>query len=256
MNTKDQRRPLTERQKAFVREYLIDLNATAAYKRAGYKYIGTGVSAAAHQILANISVQAAIQEAMAERAKRTEIDADEVVKHWLSIALADPNELIELRRTCCRYCHGKQFGYQRTTGETKRDKAGWETLSEKAKAAGQEAPPFDQLGGEGYDARKSPHANCPECFGEGVAVPFPKDTRSEGARRLLAGVKVTKDGIEFKMRDQDAALLNLAKHLGMFRSKHEHTGKDRGAMPIEVIRIEIVEPAPCALERGDDTTLE
>ena len=71
------KRPLTERQKAFVREYLIDLNAMAAYKRAGYKGTGHTAEASAQQILRNLEVQKAIQKAMAERAERTEITADE-----------------------------------------------------------------------------------------------------------------------------------------------------------------------------------
>ena len=33
------------------------------------------------------------------------------------------------------------------------------------------------------------------------------------------------------MRDQDAALLNVAKHLGMMINKHEHTGKDGAPIP-------------------------
>ena len=246
MNTKDQGRPLTERQKAFALEYLIDLNATAAYKRAGYDASGNAAESAASRLLRNVKVRSAIQMAMAERAKRTQITADEVVLRLLSIADADPNELIELRRACCRYCHGKQFQYQRTTGEMKRDKAGWETLSEKAKLAGQLVAPFDQLGGVGYDARKAPHANCPECFGEGVPIPFPKDTRhlSEGARRLFAGIKVTKDGIEIKMQDQAAALVNIAKHLGIFVNKYEHGGNDGGPVPITFIEFADHEPEP------------
>jgi phage terminase small subunit len=76
-------------------------------------------------------------------------------------------------------------------------------------------------------------------------IPFPKDARllSERARRLYAGIKVTKDGIEVKMRDQDAALLNLAKHLGMFVQKVEHSGKNGGAIPIRIVGIEIVDPS-------------
>lgn len=52
MNRKErENRPLSERQKAFIREYLLDLNATAAYKRAGYKCTGKAATAAAQQIL-------------------------------------------------------------------------------------------------------------------------------------------------------------------------------------------------------------
>ena len=76
-------------------------------------------------------------------------------------------------------------------------------------------------------------------------IPFPKDTRhlSEGARRLYAGIKVTKDGIEIKMRDQDAALVNIAKHLGMFVNKHEQSGSDGD--PVRITFVEFTDvPAP------------
>ncbi len=229
---------------AFVKEYLIDLNATAAYKRAGYKCTGHAAESAAHQLLRNIEVQKALQEAIAERAKRLEMKADDVLLRWAQIADADPNELIELRRTCCRSCHGTGFQYQRTRGEMKQAKANWKILAQQAKEAKASIEPFDPMGGEGYDARKMPHPDCPECFGEGEVVPFPKDTRylSESARRLYAGLKVTKDGIEIKTRDQDAALLNVAKHLGMFVTKVEHSGANGGAIPIEIVGVEIVAP--------------
>jgi hypothetical protein len=63
-----------------VREYLIDLNATAAYKRAGYKSRGKNAETAAGQIYRNIQVQAAINAAIADRNKRTEITMDLVVQ--------------------------------------------------------------------------------------------------------------------------------------------------------------------------------
>jgi len=102
----------------------------------------------------------------------------------------------------------------------------------------------DPRGGEGYDARKAPHLECPECFVEGIAQPFLKDTRdlSEGAQRLYAGVKVTKDGIEIKMHDPMAALLNVAKHIGMFANKRGCADKESGAIPIQIVGIQIVRP--------------
>jgi len=68
---------LTPKQGCFVKEYLQDLNATQAAIRAGYsprtaKQMGT-------ENLAKPVLAAAIQKAMAERAKRTEIDADYVL---------------------------------------------------------------------------------------------------------------------------------------------------------------------------------
>lgn len=247
-NAKREKRPnaygLTPKQEAFVQEYLIDLNAAAAYRRAKYK-VSSDEAASAHgaRLVANGKVQAAIQDAMEKRKARMQLSADEVLARWAAIADADPNELIEIRRTCCRHCHGTNFQYQRTAGEMERATAAWQDLAAKAEAAGAPAPPqLNATGGIGYDARKDPHPQCPECFGEGVATPFPKDTRklSESARRLYAGVKVTKDGIEIKMHDQAAALLNVAKHLGMLIDKHKHEvgGKDGAPVPITIIRFD------------------
>jgi len=105
---------LGPKQQAFVLEYLIDLNATAAYKRAGYACKNDATAqAASSRLLSNVMVQKAIQDAMAARAKRVEVSVDDVLRRWLAIANADPNELIELRRTCCRFCHGNGMA-QRT----------------------------------------------------------------------------------------------------------------------------------------------
>ncbi len=44
---------LTAKQKTFVNEYLVDLNATAAYKRAGYTVRGNAAEANASRLLRN-----------------------------------------------------------------------------------------------------------------------------------------------------------------------------------------------------------
>ena len=59
---------LNEKQKTFCREYLVDLNATQAYIRAGYSEKGASVSGS--QLLANPSVQAFIQKASKKRQER------------------------------------------------------------------------------------------------------------------------------------------------------------------------------------------
>ena len=53
-------------------------------------------------------------------------------------------------------------------------------------------------------------------------MPFAHDTRnlSPKAKALYAGVRATKDGQEVKTHDQMAALVNVAKHLGMFTEQH------------------------------------
>ncbi len=209
---------LTPKQQRFVAEYLIDLNATQAAIRAGYsaktaKQIG-------QRLLTFVDVKAAIDAAIAKRSKSTEISADAVLQRFWSIATADANEIVEYRRTCCRYCHGRGNRYQRTQGELERDRAAHDVLVRAHQANSKEPHPgtFATMGGDGYDARKPPHPDCSECFGEGEGRTHIKDTRllSAAAKCLYAGVKQTKEGIEAKLNDQHAALVNVARHLGMF----------------------------------------
>ena len=63
---------MTKKQKRFVEEYLIDLNATQAAIRAGYKAKnGQRASEIGHELLQKTQVSEAISEAIAERSKRT-----------------------------------------------------------------------------------------------------------------------------------------------------------------------------------------
>ena len=71
---------LTDRQRRFVEEYLLDLNATAAYRRAGYKAAGNAAETNAARLLRNDQVSAAIKEAQAARSGRTLVTADEVIR--------------------------------------------------------------------------------------------------------------------------------------------------------------------------------
>lgn len=69
---------LKARQQAFVDEYLKDLNATQAAIRAGYSPKTSGQMG--DENLKKPQIKAAIDEAMAKRAERTEIDQDYVLK--------------------------------------------------------------------------------------------------------------------------------------------------------------------------------
>lgn len=71
---------LTPKQQLFVREYLKDLSAAAAYRRAGYKAATDNVAAVeGHKLLRNPKVAQAIKAAQSKRAERTELTADEVI---------------------------------------------------------------------------------------------------------------------------------------------------------------------------------
>jgi phage terminase small subunit len=78
---------VTPKQSIFAREYLIDLNATQAALRAGYKL--SYAKRACFVLLRKPDVAASVAEGMAARAKRTEIDADRVMREYAKLAFAD-----------------------------------------------------------------------------------------------------------------------------------------------------------------------
>lgn len=222
---------LNPKRALFVAEYLKDLNAKQAALRAGYS--AADPAKEGHRLLTDPDVSAAIDEALAERVAVVKAEANDVLRDLLDIATADPNDIVQFRRTCCRHCWGEAFGYQRTTGEMDRDSrlhwADQERLRKEADKEGKDFTPaaFDRQGGDGYNANREPHPECPECFGEGVGQAHIVDTRTlrGAARRLYAGVKVTKDGIEVKFRDQDKALELVGKHLALFVDRFDHSGE-------------------------------
>lgn len=81
---------LTDRQRVFVSEYLIDLNATQAAIRAGYSQKTAG--RIGPELLGKTCVSAAIQQAMRERQRRTEITQDYVLGKLRDIAEMDASD--------------------------------------------------------------------------------------------------------------------------------------------------------------------
>lgn len=230
---------LPARRERFVFEYLKDLNGTQAAVRAGYGRADAHREAA--RLMADPDVQAAVKALQDERARELKLEANEVLRHLVELAIADPNELIQHRRGCCRHCHGNLFGYQRTPAEMERDRATHEAaeLERQRKDPERHQPRvFDEAGGVGYDPRREPHEDCPECFGEGVERIHLADTRhlSGPARRLYAGVKQTKDGVQVLMRDQDKAIELIGRHLAMFKDKVEHDVTENVAAMIAAAR--------------------
>lgn len=80
---------LTEKQKIFADEYLIDLNATRAYKVA-YPRVKKDEVAAVNgsKLLRNTKVATYVAERMQDRQKRTEVTQDRVVQELAAIAFA------------------------------------------------------------------------------------------------------------------------------------------------------------------------
>lgn len=91
---------LTPKQQRFVEEYLIDLNATQAAIRAGYSPATAG--AIGSENLKKPEIRAHIDKALAERSKRTGINADRVVRELARIALVNPANVINFDEATVR----------------------------------------------------------------------------------------------------------------------------------------------------------
>jgi len=85
---------LTEKQSAFVSEYIIDLNAKQAAIRAGYSAKTAEVQGSV--LLSNPKVKKAVQSAMEDRGVRTKITADRVLHEIERLAMFDPKDLTRL----------------------------------------------------------------------------------------------------------------------------------------------------------------
>jgi len=84
---------LTDKQKRFVEEYIIDLNAKQAAIRAGYSEKRAGEIG--YQLLQKTTVENAIKLAMDSREKRTNISADRVLLEIARLAFNDPRAIFD-----------------------------------------------------------------------------------------------------------------------------------------------------------------
>jgi phage terminase small subunit len=85
---------LTPKQRRFVEEYLIDLNATQAAHRAGYS--GDTAYSIGHELLKKPEIVNAIGEAQARRSERTEITQDQVLQELALVAFADMGKYVTI----------------------------------------------------------------------------------------------------------------------------------------------------------------
>lgn len=84
---------MTQKQKRFIEEYLIDLNATQAAIRAGYS--PDTAQQTGSENLSKPVIRAQIDRAMAERSKRTGVNAERVIQELAKIAFVNATEVID-----------------------------------------------------------------------------------------------------------------------------------------------------------------
>lgn len=177
---------LTPKQRAFVREYLIDLNATQAAIRAGYAESGASVEGS--RLLANAKIKAAVDAAMQNRAERVGITADMVLAELAKIGFSDIRKAIKWRAHLV---------------EEEDNPEGGDIAVIKTIVTNQ----VELIGSEDID--------------DGTAAAISEISQNQGG------------GIKLKLHDKRAALVDIGKHLGMFRERVEHTGKDGGPIQTE-----------------------
>lgn len=218
----------TDKQVQFVIEYCKDFCATKAAIRAGYsertaQEIGS-------ELLSKPIIKAAVARRMAAVADEAMVDSALVISELYQLATADPRELMRVEIDCCRHCYGIDHKYHWTEPEYRR-------ALNAATKDGKPAP--DVEGFFGFDPRREPHPDCPDCFGRGVerVTVTPSRKLSRGAARLLASVKQTKDGcIELKTHDQLAALQLLGRTVGAFKDRQEWSGPNGGPVQVQPVQ--------------------
>jgi phage terminase small subunit len=97
---------LTPKQERFVQEYLIDLNATAAARRSGYKWpdkIGP-------RLVGESRIAAAITAAQQGRSERTQIDQDYVVQRLVTEAEREGEDASHAARVKALELLGRHVG--------------------------------------------------------------------------------------------------------------------------------------------------
>ena len=86
---------MTKKQKRFVEEYLIDLNATQAAIRAGYR--PDNAYSIGSENLRKPEIKAAIDRAMAECSKRTGVNQDRIIRELVKIGFANIADVVDLK---------------------------------------------------------------------------------------------------------------------------------------------------------------
>ena len=194
----------------FCREYLVTMDRDRAARAAGLSKQASG------KLLADPDIQACLAQMMRERSARNNIEPDDVLRRWNLLAFGDVNEVQQLRRVCCHFCWGQDNKRQMMWREIQDLVESQNADNAKLLAAGKEAVIYEPID-DWYDHAKDPNPECPACRGDGLVMGWFADSRKlpPTGQALFAGFKMTRDGFEVKIHDQQHALDMLAQHLGL-----------------------------------------
>lgn len=183
----------------------------AAYPR--QRYNANTLRKKASMLYQTPRVKARVDELLALGGAAAVRTIEEIHSQFARLAFADARELSGVRVHCCRYCWGKGFRRQYTPAEMERRRKEWQARPARGRGR------FDEEGGVGYDKRRPPNEDCPECWGQGEWTPYLADTRflSKDGAAVFGGVEIQeRGGVKVKLRDQDGALDRLARVMGAY----------------------------------------
>lgn len=195
------------RELAFARYCVVSSSPTEAARKAGWG--AAGAANAANFLMRRKDIRELIRQAEEEHLQQIDLTASKIVNYWHLISHA---ELPLPDVGCCRYCYGTDHAYQYTLNEY-RDALRAHTLLQLKKQQ-KDRREFDDRGGLGYDSRRPPSPDCPECHGVGINLPLVIDRErlTPAQRMALDEVKVNKDGsVSLRMRDRSRAMENLQR---------------------------------------------
>lgn len=172
---------LTPKQRRFVDEYLIDLNATQAAIRA--KYSARTAASIGEENLRKPEIADAIRQRMKDREKRTQITQDRVLQELARIGFSDIRKVVRWGETMVRVADAE----------------------------------------EGEDDLVPYH---------GLALIDSAEVDDDTAA-AIAEVSQGREGLKVKFHDKKGALVEMARHLGMF------TPKGHADLDLELKRIKI-----------------
>jgi phage terminase small subunit len=128
---------LKPKKQRFVDEYLVDLNATEAYRRAGYTSNSKAAEVGGCRLLKDPKVAAAVALAMEARAKRTHITQDQILQELALLGLSNLQHYIIDEYGQVRLADGVPAAAMRAVSSIKRkvyaDENGNETVETEIK---------------------------------------------------------------------------------------------------------------------------
>jgi phage terminase small subunit len=177
---------LSDKQERFCQEYLLDMNATQAYKRAGYSVKSDQAAGVeGHKLLKNPKIQERVKQLQEKRSKSTGITADRVLKELATIGFSKITDFLKVSNPT----------------DTEVDVPLPKKLIEQIDE-GEDDDPMD-------DIPKIP-------FRFSSVEIFNTDDMDKEAIPAIASIKQGRNGVELKLHDKVKSLELIGKHLGMF----------------------------------------